>query len=144
MRPRADAEIVAALPVVDVVPRMKTDGHVQVFFEVLQSLTRVGINQVETEVFESGISDDSQCFDSLTGGVNPAKKLEHMRLERLDSDADPIHTGRAVTRKILAIHGSRVRFQGDFAIGIDRKQSICALENAADARRMKSRRGAPA
>src|SRR4029077_15469106 len=76
--------------------------------------------------------------------MSPAKKLEQMRLKRLDSDADPIHTGSTITCEILAIHSPRVRFQGGFAIGIDRKQRICALENAADARRMKSRRGASA
>jgi hypothetical protein len=123
---------------------LKAEGCVQVAFEIPQSLSWIGVNQVKAEIFESRISDDLQCFHCFIGGVNPTEKLEQLRLEGLYANADAIHPTSAVARKVLTFHGSRVRFQGDFTVRIDREQPTCALENARETRRLKSRRRAAA
>src|SRR5207342_205671 len=76
--------------------------------------------------------------------MNPAEKLEQMRLERLHADADTIHPTGAVAGEICTFHGSGIGFQSNFAVRIDRKQPIRAFEDACNARRLKSRRGAAA
>src|SRR5262249_12114406 len=112
--------------------------------EIAQSLTGVGVNQVETEVFKTSIADYLQCFHRFIGGMNPTEKLEQMRLERLHAETDTIHPTGAVAGKVSTVHGSGVAFQSNFAGRPDTEQRGCASENAADARRLKGRRSSAA
>src|SRR4029453_16905063 len=101
--------------------RLETEGSVQVVFEISQSLPRIGVNQVEAEIFESRFTNDLQCFHCFIGGVNPTEKLEQVRLERLHTDADTIHPTGAVAQQVLTFHGSGISFQSNFAVRVDRK-----------------------
>ena len=76
--------------------------------------------------------------------MNPTEKLEQMRLERLHADADTIHPAGAVAGEVCTFHGSGIGFQSNFAVRVDREQLVRAFENARHARRLKSRRRAPA
>src|SRR5437870_474324 len=76
--------------------------------------------------------------------MNPTEKLEQMRLERLHTNADTIHSTGAVAGEICTFHGSGIGFQSNFAVRIDRKQPIRAFEDACNARRLKCRWGTPA
>ena len=126
------------------VRRLEPEGNVQVVFEISQSLSRVGVNQVEAEVFEACVTDDLYCSDCLIGGVDSTEKLEQVRLEGLHADADTIHPAGVVAGKVRAFHSSGISFQGNFAGRVDGEQRVRAFENARDARRLKGRWGTPA
>src|SRR5262245_21590999 len=119
--------------------RLETEGGVKVVFEIAQSLARVGVNQVEAEVFEASMADNLQSFHRFVGGMNPAEKLEQMGLERLHADADTIHPARVVAGEVCTFYGSGVGLQGNLAARLDIEQRGCAFENATDARRLKGR-----
>ena len=100
--------------------RLKLQRRVKICFQFCKSLPGIGVDQIEAKAVE--IWPASPIFERslrFVGGMNAAEKLEQPGLKRLHADADAIDAGVTVAKKFLAIDGARIRFQGDFAIGLD-------------------------
>ena len=100
--------------------RLKLQRRVKICFQFCKRLPGIGVDQIEAKAVEIGLLHRNERQPlRFVSGVNAAEKLEQPGLKRLHADADAIDAGVAVAEKFLAINGARVRFQSDFAIGLD-------------------------
>jgi hypothetical protein len=123
--------------------RLEGERGAQIGFEPGERLTRQRVHQVEVE----GVERRFRFLDRrarLLCVVHAAERLQSGVVEALDADRQPCHAGSAIAAKAIALERARVRFECDFAAGLDRQQRSHVGEQAVDCIRCKQARRAAA
>ena len=103
-----DAELVRG----DVLGREARD-LCEVAFEVPRALPRGGVDEVEGEGGEAGVSAGREGAVGLGGAVGATEALQHGILERLHAHRDPGDPGGTEIRQATALEGARVHLERD-------------------------------
>jgi len=81
-----------------------------------QCLPRLGENQIERKIFESGFLSRMDGLPGLDRIVNPPQKTQFIIVKTLDANTQAVDSGRAESAKRISVDGAGICFEGDFNV----------------------------
>ena len=119
------------------------DGALEFVGPRRRCLTRPRVNQVERIALE-GCAGDLDRIERLLRGVQPAKLLQRVVVERLHAERNPVDARVAITTEPIRLDAGRVGFERDLGAGCDRPMLADGVENCANGLGLHQRRRAAA